>query len=125
MQSSELAVHQQALLLLADVMHKRENLASALREGTLEIASQLSIDIVYIMYIVCITYAYYNIIAKALKFDYKKNTFIIGLAMTLKCLLEDEDGVVRERSANVMGIIARKIDVHDKGSHHSFTLLNF
>ena len=34
LQSSELAVRQQALLLLADVMHKRENLASALREGT-------------------------------------------------------------------------------------------
>ena len=33
LQSSELAVRQQALLLLADVMHKRENLASALREG--------------------------------------------------------------------------------------------
>ena len=30
--------------------------------------------------------------------------------MTLKCLLKDEEGVVRERSANVLGIIARKID---------------
>ena len=33
LQNSDLAVRQQALLLLADVMHKRENLASALREG--------------------------------------------------------------------------------------------
>ena len=45
--------------------------------------------------------------------------------MTLKCLLEDEDGVVRERSANVLGIIARKIDIHDKGSHHNFSPLHF
>ena len=48
-----------------------------------------------------------------------------GLAVTLKCLLEDEDGVVRERSANVLGIIARKMDVHDKGSYHNFSPLNF
>jgi hypothetical protein len=41
-------------------------------------------------------------------------SILSGLAVTLKCLLEDEDGVVRERSANVLGIIARKLDVHDK-----------
>ena len=34
LQSSDLSVRQQSLLLLADVLHKRENLASALREGT-------------------------------------------------------------------------------------------
>ena len=39
-------------------------------------------------------------------------SILSGLAMILKCLLEDEDGVVRERSTNVLGIIARKIDVH-------------
>lgn len=33
LQSSDLRVRQQALLLLADVLHKRENLASALTEG--------------------------------------------------------------------------------------------
>lgn len=40
LQSSDLRVRQQALLLLADVLHKRENLASALREGVLEISIQ-------------------------------------------------------------------------------------
>ena len=35
-------------------------------------------------------------------------SILAGLAVTLKCLLEDEDGVVRERSATVLGIMARK-----------------
>ena len=33
LQSRDVAVRQQALLLLADVLHKRENLVSSLREG--------------------------------------------------------------------------------------------
>jgi len=33
LQSGDLSVRQQALLLLADILHKRENLASALTEG--------------------------------------------------------------------------------------------
>ena len=35
-------------------------------------------------------------------------TDLSGLAVTLKYLLEDEDGVVRERSAKVLEIMARK-----------------
>ena len=33
LQSTDLRVRQQALLLLADVLHKRENLAAAIKEG--------------------------------------------------------------------------------------------
>ena len=36
LKSEDLAVRQQALLLLNDVMHRRENLASALKEGQKE-----------------------------------------------------------------------------------------
>lgn len=43
LQSKELRVRQQALLLLADVMHKRENLSTAIREGELVIESELKV----------------------------------------------------------------------------------
>ena len=36
--------------------------------------------------------------------------YYTGLAATLKGLLKDQNGVVRERSAHVLGIIARKLD---------------
>lgn len=62
LQSSDLRVRQQALLLLADVLHRRENVASALREG---------------------------------------------IAHSLKELLADEDGLVRERAAKVLCNIAQ------------------
>ncbi len=60
--SSDLRVRQQALLLLCDVLHLRENLATALGEG---------------------------------------------IASSLQALLSDGDGVVRERSAQALTIIAR------------------
>lgn len=41
-------------------------------------------------------------------------TDLSGLAVTLKCLLEDEDGVVRERSAKVLGIMARKLKFNSR-----------
>ena len=36
-----MCVRQQALLLLNDVMHRRENLATALREGTVPVVIDL------------------------------------------------------------------------------------
>ena len=72
-------------------MHKRENLASALREGTSATYKTRNDDQIG-------------------PFSNSSPCMHLssGLAVTLKCLLEDEDGVVRERSAKVLGIIARK-----------------
>lgn len=80
LQSNELRVRQQALLLLADVLHKRENLATAIREGEQ-----------------CVS-----------KYDAASYKVCAGLAGTLKDLLDDEDALVRERAAKVLCNMARE-----------------
>lgn len=77
-----MCVRQQALLLLNDVMHRRENLATALREG-----------IVLIIIDLCESHS----------------PWLAGIAQTLQKLLSDEDPIVRQRTASVLTTIARRI----------------
>ena len=101
--NDDVTVRQQALLLLNDIMHRREILASALKEGD----SSLSPSLPPSPSLYCIYCLIHHI-----------HCIILGIAETLQHLLQDNDWIVRQRTAQVLTIIARMSLYNNNTSSH-------